>query len=388
MNRRSWLILSLVLNLLLVGVVVWACQRRVFPKPIQNPGSITNRLMRASPQPVAPNSEMIEVSTSFHWAQLESVDYRIYMENLRAIGCPEETIRDIVEADINDLFSARITALVNTVTGHFWELMLKQEEFEEMINEKEDELRAMQTERRDLLEALFGGDDFSAVTAQRRQKFENLRSQFEFLSDEKIVSLQEIDDQFQINAAALAGQPLSAEERRKKQAELDSQKEQQLRSIFSDSELAEYKLRAGNSGNLRYQLLDLDITEAEVRELAIAKSKTNGTDQIKALLGSERYVAYQRASDATYQQTLRITDRFDLPSETAVQVYQLRKEAEALANQIRHDQNRPVEERAEILWAMQRETETSIGAVLGPTIFKTYQKHSGDWLSRFSDVTQ
>jgi len=32
----------------------------------------------------------------FDWRQVESEDYRTYLANLRAIGCPETTIRDIV----------------------------------------------------------------------------------------------------------------------------------------------------------------------------------------------------------------------------------------------------------------------------------------------------
>jgi hypothetical protein len=102
------------------------------------------------------------------------------------------------------------------------------------------------------------------------------------------------------------------------------------------------------------------------------------------LLGAERFAAYQRASDDAYQQTLRITDRFDMPAEVAVQVYLMRKEAEAQARDFRKDATRPAEERQAILKAMQAETEKSISAVLGAQAFKTYQKYGGDWLSQLA----
>jgi len=35
----------------------------------------------------------------FSWQQLESPDYQTYVANLRDIGCPEQTIRDIIIAD-------------------------------------------------------------------------------------------------------------------------------------------------------------------------------------------------------------------------------------------------------------------------------------------------
>jgi hypothetical protein len=42
----------------------------------------------------------------FRWGQLESTnDYRVYVANLRAIGCPEPTIRDIVSGDAERGFS-------------------------------------------------------------------------------------------------------------------------------------------------------------------------------------------------------------------------------------------------------------------------------------------
>src|SRR6516165_11399960 len=43
----------------------------------------------------------------FMWSELESPDYVTYIANLRDIGCPEQTIRDIIIADVNGLFAKR-----------------------------------------------------------------------------------------------------------------------------------------------------------------------------------------------------------------------------------------------------------------------------------------
>src|SRR5215471_13715806 len=43
----------------------------------------------------------------FSWAEVESADYPTYIANLRAIDCPEQTIRDIIIADVNALFARR-----------------------------------------------------------------------------------------------------------------------------------------------------------------------------------------------------------------------------------------------------------------------------------------
>ena len=51
----------------------------------------------------------------FSWKDLESPDYPTYILNLRNIGCPEQTVRDIIIADVNALYSLkRATNLVTS----------------------------------------------------------------------------------------------------------------------------------------------------------------------------------------------------------------------------------------------------------------------------------
>jgi len=44
---------------------------------------------------------------AFHWSQVASADYQTYIQNLRAIGCPEDTIRDIIQARVAVAFADR-----------------------------------------------------------------------------------------------------------------------------------------------------------------------------------------------------------------------------------------------------------------------------------------
>jgi hypothetical protein len=39
-------------------------------------------------------------SAPFHWRQLESTNYLTYVANLRRIGCPAQTIRDLISAEV------------------------------------------------------------------------------------------------------------------------------------------------------------------------------------------------------------------------------------------------------------------------------------------------
>jgi len=59
----------------------------------------------ATTTPYAPQTSGTKLA-SFRWNQLVSAgDYRIYIANLRAIGCPESTIEDIVRGDAARAFS-------------------------------------------------------------------------------------------------------------------------------------------------------------------------------------------------------------------------------------------------------------------------------------------
>jgi len=58
----------------------------------------------ATPTPASPPAAE---TRPFHWSQIESADYHTYIANLRGIGCPEQTIRDIITADVESLYAAR-----------------------------------------------------------------------------------------------------------------------------------------------------------------------------------------------------------------------------------------------------------------------------------------
>jgi hypothetical protein len=398
MKLRLSLILSVCLNLLLAGVVVRAARtstgregHRLLSR------GVTNRVERVRDPTNEALPVVVGAAAPFKWQQVESADYRVYVENLRAIGCPETTIRDIILADINELFAGRIKELVDGVTGRVWDLMLNEVEMKKLVEEKLRELEALHDEREDMFATLFGEKNPGAKMREAEQeKVERakLSQTLDFLPGDKLAQFLEIKDRFQAARQELkqSGDSLAHDERSRKSRELNLEEDRQIRALFTPQELNEYKLRTSPAADFRSGLADFEVTEEELR--AIARAKMNQKEapgqepadgQIKELLGAERFAAYQRASDNAYRQTLRITDRFELPPETTVQVYQMQKEAEAQARKIRDDANRPVEERQAILRAMQAETEKSISAALGSKAFGAYQKYGDGWLSRFSE---
>jgi hypothetical protein len=128
----------------------------------------------------------------------------------------------------------------------------------------------------------------------------------------------------------------------------------------------------------------MEITADEVRAIAAASQAENAGEQIRELLGPERHAVYERSTDSAYQLTLNVTERFDLPPQTAVQVYDMQKAAHAAARQVRGNTDLTPDERTAILAEIQAETERSIGSVLDPDVFKVYRRYTGDWIGSLS----
>lgn len=93
--------ISALLNVLLLG---WVIAEKYHPR----------QSAAESASQVLPSNEISKRSLNpdgsqpppFRWSQIESTNYPVYVANLRAIGCPEQTIRDIIVADVASLYAS------------------------------------------------------------------------------------------------------------------------------------------------------------------------------------------------------------------------------------------------------------------------------------------
>jgi hypothetical protein len=56
---------------------------------------------------VVPQVEPAATPEPFHWRQLDAPDFPGFVANLRSIGCPEATIRDIVTGELTEIYNQR-----------------------------------------------------------------------------------------------------------------------------------------------------------------------------------------------------------------------------------------------------------------------------------------
>ena len=55
----------------------------------------------------APSRPGTATAGQFKWSQVEAGDYPTYIANLRRAGCPERTLREIITADVADLYGQK-----------------------------------------------------------------------------------------------------------------------------------------------------------------------------------------------------------------------------------------------------------------------------------------
>jgi hypothetical protein len=388
MSRQFWLLLSLMSNVLLTGIVV----KELHSRPITGISplvwrAITQRTLQTPAAPHVPDPAVVEITEPFNWQSVKATDYRVFIENLRAIGCPDLTIFDIVSAEVNEFFNARVKGLVDGVTGNFWNLVISSKDMQEMVEQKEKELDALDDQKKEMLSALFSetnpADEFRDAQSEI-YRLDLEKSRLDFLPEEKQAAVLEIQNRFAAARAALESSSTNQTLLRQKGGELETWRDRELQAALTASEYDEYRLRISAAADVRNRLPAFDGTEDEFRAIALAEMKSKNDAPVRELLGPERFAAYQRAQDNDYLQTLRVTDRFKLPEESAVQIYQMQRDALAHAKIIRNDNSRTNEERQAILQAIQAETERSIGSVFGPTAFAVYRENAGNWIEQIA----
>ncbi len=418
MNPRRLFFSSLLLNLALLGWIAWAVSS---PKPSPTRPERAPQPATPSPAPEPARAEAalktapVEQPPPFHWRQVESSDYRIYIANLRAVGCPETTIRDIIRAELDELYTRKRQEFLAPWQGQIWDQAVeafkapdkweaRMKPLAKEFEKKDHELRA---EKENLLKELLGNapDKPEPAEPSRRRTPAYLAG---YLSEEKRSQVQAVEEKY-----TKVTDELRKKYQGKSRAAMDSEFQEQTRQklaeiqgLLTPAEFDEYRLRTSPATNLRYQVYGFEPTEDEWRALVRKKmefdeanpyppgdgpevkakrtaweqARNQVNDQYKTVLGNERYETFSRAQQRDYQQIYKVAERCDLPAAVADQVYEMKRAAEAQARELRGNTGLSEEHRSAALQAIQRETENGMRDALGERAFQTYSRYGGDWV--------
>jgi hypothetical protein len=403
--------LTLVLSLALTGALLGmnlALHRIRQAAPAADPERkltvTTKRLVRNLPPPAA--AVAATNPPPFHWSVLESPDYAIYAANLRAVGCPERTVRDILLPDIEKLYTERRAELADGPEDRFWETA---DQRDARQRAREAKLRSLELEKRALIRQLLGADwNFAALKELRSDglasglmevllgftdvgKTEHLFLTHELFQDEvraqqtvtegivldeDLPKLQALRDGFEA-ALARGLAPAEVEELRLRLAALEGMEHVQRRNgvAVTGAELREIaRLRADTHDMLAKALnIDDELYPDEVR----TKGEAAFNELLRRFLGAERFADVERAMDGLFRELFQSTDKQGVSKAALVQAYEVRRAAEEQARQIRADAQLSSEERSVLLAALRAQTTQALARSLGPVGFGAYLKEHG-----------
>jgi LysM repeat protein len=304
----------------------------------------------------------------FSWREVESSDYPTYIANLREIGCPEQTVRDIIIADVNTLYARKRSSEILTPEQQWW----RTEPDSNIVRFALVKIRELDSERRELLTRLLGpnwesGDQIS-LPRPSRPGLQLDGPVLGVLPNDVKQLVQEINRRSQDRIQAYteaqrdAGKPLIP-------AELARMREQtrvELSGVLSPQQLEEYLLRYSQSaGDLRSHLGQLkffNATPEEFRTLFRAtdpfdiqiQTLSGATDDyslaqlksvedqrenaIRIALGPQRYEQYRRFHDPDYRDAYAAAVEAGTP-EAAATLYQINQETADEQARIRSNTN-------------------------------------------------
>jgi LysM repeat protein len=278
MQRRILLFLSLGVNLALVAA--WLLFAR-HPAPTQTAAGLLD-----STGPAKTN--VLVRRQYFSWSEVESADYPTYIANLRSIGCPGQTIRDIIIADVNALYARKLATEVVTPAQQWW----RSNPNPTLVRAAAERTRLLDAERRALLTRLLGpsweSGDLASLQRPSRPPVTLDGPVLGVLPAETKQAVQDISVRAQerlqayLQSQSLAGKSPDPAEL----AKLRQQTRDELARTLTPQQLEEYLLRySQDASSLRAQIGQLKYFDAAPDEFRSIFRATDSIDQQLQLLG-------------------------------------------------------------------------------------------------------
>jgi len=413
MKLRLILILSVCVNLALAGAYFIGKRSLTAPEPAAQAPDSTKSITKSNRERRA-QIVVNGVTNDFRWGSVESDDYRQYIANLREIGCPEETIRDIIIADVNKLYAGRLAALYPSPQDFKWWQTDDRSNRDER-RDRERKRRDLNEEKRALVKELLGVD-LETEMARWEGRPDDDAWRTGFLSAEKQQAVQALQEKFREMERSLFNElreNRGSPESRAKMLALRSQREAELAQILGPQDFQEYQLRNSNTAReMRDSLGSFSPSEEEFKKIFELRENFNsqygfgrgGDDaareqrraaeqqldqQLQATLGPERYAEYKLTQDDRYREIYEFTSRLNLPKETAQSVYDIRQAVEQQRQQVVNNQGMSAEERAATLAQMAQVTRETLAQTMPQQAYDQYlRSDDARWLTRLTSSQQ
>jgi len=335
------------------------------------------------------------------WASIESADYGQYIANLRAVECPELLVRDIIVAEIDNSYQQK--SPIEPVSFSPWQ---SPDDRRKAMGNQLEKFKNQRHEKRAVVKSLLGyewEDDAEKIWNQNLLTSLTLG----FLPDEKAGQILWLQDDYEPAAQKIREDAdfILIDEDRAQLLSLYEKFKTELSGILNLSELDEFQLRAQQ----RFFIVNdihfdgMTISRDELRQIArLSKSVVDMAQddfasppplsddehtrrmeafnaQIKNLLGTTQYADYERAQDFNFREIFEFCEQNQLPQTAAINVYDLRKNADTQADEIRRDGSLSENERMIALSVLKLATLNAVSSALSDK-YQTYLESSGQWI--------
>jgi hypothetical protein len=409
MKSRSIIALLVASNLVLAACVAWLWQERKLSfnaAPVPAAASLIA-------SPLISTQVVTQIHTNaFQWAQLESEDYRTYIERLRRIGCPEQTIRDIIIADIDNLLAPRLaSAFPRQKDLKYWH-PVEQEFWNDQDQRQVKRLeREVDLEKREIIRELMGFD-LVGERMKLQGQYDYYGRRLAFLDELKRGQTRDILEKYDTLEEELRekerdeGVPLDASELAQLWS-LRRQRDQEISSLLSPQEFEQFELWLSPAANtVRNAVYGMEASEHEFLQLFALQKQFDqhwrpeeldlndpstrhqyemaraGLElQIEAALGPERYAEYQRGQDPDFRILSAATTRYQLPAGTAQQIYEYKQIAQGELNHLFADPGLTQAQKNRAAQEVRIEIQNAVRELIGERAFN-YYLHQGatDWI--------
>jgi LysM repeat protein len=358
-----------------VNVVLAAAWLSVTSQRAANAAAVAAAVAAAQASAPPAKTNLVVRRQYFTWRDIESPDFPTYVANLRQIGCPEQTIHDILIAEVNAIYSRKRALELVTPDQQWW----RSQPDTNVLRAALAKFRELEAQRRGLLTGLLGTNwetgDLVSIPRPSRPGVVLDGPVLGPLSSDVKQAIENVNVSSQDRMQAY----LDAQRRANKApdpvelAKLRQQTRDDLARILSPPELEEFLLRySQDANNLRTQFGQLrffDATPDEFRgvfratdtldqRIALLSDSTDPStvaarkaleDQrenaIKITLGPARYQEYRMLQDPVYRDAVAAAQQAGTP-EAAQAIYAVSLAAQAETNRIRGDTNLTAEQKA------------------------------------------
>jgi len=420
MSLQRLLMISILANLVcFVGLFWLSTDRQSSTEPSQSTPPAASAPSQALGQ-AHPIERIVREVEPFHWSQIESGDYETYVKNLRNIGCPEETIRDLVKQDLDKYYDKRKADILSKSPARkeFWKTG-NPSSLGRPSASASSQMAQLDREKNEVLGDLFGSQGMAAIN--RPSPLARARSQaksgyaMDFIPEETKAELNTLEREFGSELLKKMAQGASDAQDMAEIRQLRQNRDDRIGTMLTPEQKMEYDLRKSpTAANMRLQMDGFDPSEDEFRDIFAARksfdeehgvvpgssisagdmegrqfAEQEMNNQIRDSLGDDRYQDYLRQTDYDYKSIHKITERQGLGENISAQVYQMKIEAEQFAREIRMDNGLPIGDRQMQLRQVQNAATTRIESLIGGQGAVALQGQAGgrNWLNNLGRVT-